>query len=60
MVVFSIGVGFLFVGFFGFNLFVLMFGNFSLEIKDLVSNGIKLFYIVYLFMGFNFVMMIYF
>lgn len=60
MVAFSTGVGFLLVGLFGSNLLVSMFGNFSPEIKDLASNGIKLFYTAYLFMGFNFVMMTYF
>ncbi|EAC6872978.1 multidrug efflux MATE transporter FepA [Listeria monocytogenes] len=60
MVAFSTGVGFLLVGFFGSNFLVSLFGNFSPEIKDLASNGIKLFYTAYLFMGFNFVMMTYF
>ncbi|MBF2613790.1 multidrug efflux MATE transporter FepA [Listeria welshimeri] len=60
IVAFSTGVGFLLVGFFGSNLLVSMFGNFSPEIRDLASNGIKLFYTAYLFMGFNFVMMTYF
>ncbi|EGC1345557.1 multidrug efflux MATE transporter FepA [Listeria monocytogenes] len=60
MVAFSTGVGFLLVGLFGSNLLVSMFGNFSPEIRDLASNGIKLFYTAYLFMGFNFVMMTYF
>ncbi|MBC1999784.1 multidrug efflux MATE transporter FepA [Listeria marthii] len=60
IVAFSTGVGFLLVGFFGSNLLVSMFGNFSPEIRELASNGIKLFYTAYLFMGFNFVMMTYF
>lgn len=60
VVAFSTGVGFLLVGFFGSNLLVSMFGNFSVEIRELASNGIKLFYTAYLFMGFNFVMMTYF
>ncbi|MBC1807201.1 multidrug efflux MATE transporter FepA [Listeria sp. FSL L7-0993] len=60
IVAFSTGVGFLLVGFFGSNLLVSMFGNFSSEIRELASNGIKLFYSAYLFMGFNFVMMTYF
>ncbi|EHD1588014.1 multidrug efflux MATE transporter FepA [Listeria monocytogenes] len=60
MVAFSTGVGFLLVGLFGSNLLVSMFGNFSPEIRDLASNGIKLFNTAYLFMGFNFVMMTYF
>ncbi|HAA4813001.1 TPA_asm: multidrug efflux MATE transporter FepA [Listeria monocytogenes] len=60
VVAFSTGVGFLLIGFFGSNLLVSMFGNFSVEIRELASNGIKLFYTAYLFMGFNFVMMTYF
>ncbi|MBC1375296.1 multidrug efflux MATE transporter FepA [Listeria sp. FSL L7-0091] len=60
VVAFSTGVAFLLVGLFGSNLLVSMFGNFSAEIRELASNGIKLFYSAYLFMGFNFVMMTYF
>ncbi|MBC2330104.1 multidrug efflux MATE transporter FepA [Listeria swaminathanii] len=60
IVAFSTGVGFLLVGLLGSNLLVSMFGNFSPEIRELASNGIKLFYTAYLFMGFNFVMMTYF
>ncbi|MBC1429411.1 multidrug efflux MATE transporter FepA [Listeria seeligeri] len=60
LVAFCTGVGFLLVGLFASNLLVSMFGNFTPEIKDLASSGIKLFYTAYLFMGFNFVMMTYF
>ncbi|ECL7896386.1 TPA: multidrug efflux MATE transporter FepA [Listeria innocua] len=60
VVAFGTGVAFLLVGLFGSNLLVSMFGNFSAEIRELASNGIKLFYSAYLFMGFNFVMMTYF
>src|SRR5690625_69163 len=39
---------------------VAIFGNFSAEIASMAATGIRLFFIAYLFMGVNFVMMSYF
>lgn len=39
---------------------VSVFGNFAEEVRQLAVDGIRLFFIAYLFMGVNFVMMTYF
>ncbi|WP_339323251.1 MATE family efflux transporter [Paenibacillus sp. FSL W8-0194] len=39
---------------------VSLFGDFSAEVRSLAVNGIRLFFIGYMFMGVNFVMMTYF
>nr|WP_245585975.1 MATE family efflux transporter [Paenibacillus pinihumi] len=56
----GIGFGVLLIGFFGANLMVSVFGNFAEEVRQLAVDGIRLFFIAYLFMGVNFVMMTYF
>lgn len=55
-----LGVAFLLVGLFGAEFLVSIFGVSSDEITVLATNGIKLFFIGYLFMGINFIYMTYF
>ncbi|MCR8636650.1 MATE family efflux transporter [Paenibacillus radicis (ex Xue et al. 2023)] len=54
------GIGILLVGIFAADAIVSMFGDFSADVRELAITGIRLFFIAYLFMGINFVMMTYF
>lgn len=58
----TIGVGILFflIGLFASGPIVSLFGDFPDEVMALAIPGIKLFFIAYLFMGVNFVMMTYY
>lgn len=55
-----LGVAFLIIGLVGAEFLVSIFGVSSDEITKLATNGIKLFFIGYLFMGINFIYMTYF
>ncbi|GAB3796184.1 MATE family efflux transporter [Virgibacillus kimchii] len=54
------GVAAFLIGQFGATQIVAIFGDFEQEVVDMAVTGIRLFFIVYLFMGINFVMMSYF
>lgn len=58
----AIGLGILFIliGYFGSDFLVSIFGVDSIEIYDLATNGITLFFLGYLFMGINAVYMTYY
>lgn len=58
----SVGAGilFFFIGLFASGPIVGLFGDFPEEVMALAIPGIKLFFIAYLFMGMNFVMMTYY
>ncbi|MFJ7936677.1 MATE family efflux transporter [Sporosarcina sp. NPDC096371] len=57
---FGAGVLFLLIGLFASGPIVSLFGDFPEEVMALAIPGIKLFFIAYLFMGTNFVMMTYY
>lgn len=57
---FLLGLLFLAIGYFGADLLVAIFGIESTEVTQMASNGLKLFFIGYLFMGMNFVYMTYY
>ncbi|TDG00388.1 MATE family efflux transporter [Paenibacillus piri] len=54
------GAGILLLGLVGADAIVSLFGQFPAEVRKLAVAGIRLFFIAYLFMGINFVMMTYF
>lgn len=58
----AIGAGLIafLIGQFGTRQIVAIFGDFSPEVVSLAATGIRIFFIAYLFMGINFVMMSYF
>lgn len=56
----SAGILFFLIGLFASGPIVSLFGDFPEEVLALVIPGIKLFFIAYLFMGMNFVMMTYY
>lgn len=55
-----LGVLFLAIGYFGAHQLVGIFGVESTAITDMATNGLKLFFLGYLFMGINFVYMTYY
>lgn len=57
---FGTGIFFLLIGQFAVGPLVSLFGDFPEEVMTLAVPGIKLFFIAYLFMGTNFVMMTYY
>lgn len=57
---FVLGALFLAIGYFGANLLVGLFGIQSSEVTEMAANGLKLFFIGYLFMGINFIYMTYY
>ncbi|WP_281938763.1 MATE family efflux transporter [Paenibacillus tyrfis] len=56
----SIGLGVFLIGLLTADGIVSLFGSFTREVQELAASGIRLFFIGYLFMGVNFVMMTYF
>lgn len=56
----GIGLGVYLVGLLAADGIVSMFGSFSAEVRQMAATGIRLFFLAYLFMGVNFVMMTYF
>lgn len=54
------GIFFMLIGQFAATQIVSLFGDFPKEVVSLAESGIKLFFIAYLFMGINFVMMTYY
>src|SRR5699024_2041142 len=56
----ALGVLFLGIGYFGASQLVGIFGIASSEVTDLAVDGLKLFFLGYLFMGINFVYMTYY
>ncbi|WP_164214380.1 MATE family efflux transporter [Virgibacillus sp. YIM 98842] len=54
------GIAAFLIGQFGAKQIVAVFGDFEAEVVDMATTGIRLFFIAYLFMGINFVMMSYF
>ncbi len=58
----ALGAGILFfvIGLFASGPIVSLFGDFPEEVMSLAIPGIKLFFIAYIFMGINFVMMTYY
>lgn len=57
---FVLGVLFLAIGYFGAEQLISLFGVESTEVTGLAINGLKLFFLGYLFMGVNFVYMTYY
>lgn len=57
---FGTGLGIFLIGLFAAGGIVSLFGTFADEVRRLAVTGIRLFFIAYLFMGVNFVMMTYF
>ncbi|TMV49513.1 MATE family efflux transporter [Paenibacillus mesophilus] len=57
---FGTGLGLFLIGLFAAGGIVSLFGTFADEVRRLAVTGIRLFFIAYLFMGVNFVMMTYF
>lgn len=60
MVAVGAGIGAFLIGQIGTHQIVAIFGNFSEDVTSLAVTGIRIFFIAYLFMGVNFVMMSYF
>lgn len=56
----GIGLGVFLIGLLTADSIVSLFGSFTREVQELAASGIRLFFIGYLFMGVNFVMMTYF
>lgn len=56
----ALGLLFIGIGFFGADYLVSIFGITSTEISILASDGLKLFFLAYLFMGINFIYMTYY
>ncbi|NEN84268.1 MATE family efflux transporter [Paenibacillus elgii] len=56
----GIGLGVFLIGLLTADSIVSLFGSFTREVQELAASGIRLFFIGYLFMGINFVMMTYF
>ncbi|MFB0846774.1 MATE family efflux transporter [Paenibacillus oleatilyticus] len=56
----GIGLGVFLIGLVTADGIVSLFGSFTREVQELAASGIRLFFIGYLFMGVNFVMMTYF
>jgi len=56
----TLGLLFIGIGFFGADYLVSIFGITSTEISILASDGLKLFFLAYLFMGINFIYMTYY
>ena len=56
----ALGLLFITIGFFGAEYLVSIFGITSGEIATLATNGLKLFFLGYLFMGINFIYMTYY
>lgn len=56
----GIGLGVFLIGLLTADSIVSFFGSFTREVQELAASGIRLFFIGYLFMGVNFVMMTYF
>lgn len=54
------GVLFFLIGQFAARPIVTIFGNFPVSVTELATSGLQLFFIAYLFMGINFVMMTYY
>jgi Na+-driven multidrug efflux pump len=54
------GIAAFLIGQFGTKQIVAIFGDFEPEVVNMATTGIQLFFIAYLFMGINFVMMSYF
>lgn len=54
------GIAAFLIGQFGTRQIVAIFGDFETEVVNMATTGIRLFFIAYLFMGINFVMMSYF
>lgn len=57
---FAAGIFFVLIGQFAATQIVSLFGDFPEEVMTLAVSGIKLFFVAYLFMGTNFVMMTYY
>ncbi|WP_176706396.1 MATE family efflux transporter [Paenibacillus hemerocallicola] len=57
---FGAGLGIFIIGSVAADGIVSLFGTFAVEVRELAVTGIRLFFIAYLFMGVNFVMMTYF
>ncbi|GAB6992069.1 MATE family efflux transporter [Paenibacillus pini] len=57
---FVTGVAVFIAGLIGANAIVSVFGEFTAEVRSLAVMGIRIFFIAYMFMGINFVMMTYF
>lgn len=57
---FGAGILFFFIGLFASEPITKLFGDFPTEVMSLAVPGIKLFFIAYIFMGTNFVMMTYY
>lgn len=55
-----LGILFISIGYFGADLLVSIFGITSAEVSTLAADGLKLFFLGYLFMGLNFIYMTYY